>query len=217
MTVFGPRVGSYDVELAVIAALTERLPTYLDQCARLRGVDPSTTDFPIRPKQPPFARKDFGGWPDSRLPCVQVVCPGQSERSIRQEDGLYTTFWQLEVFVIVTARDHAATRLVRSVYEDALGWCLLQNKSLTSGLHTTGFAEAMDWLGESSADVPVEALDNRTLQGTVVVLTVQIPNCLNPGAGPAVFIPDAGTPPVTYPDDPHAAEVILDINVEELP
>jgi hypothetical protein len=210
MTVFGPRVGSADVEAAVIASLTARLPTYLDQMARLKGIDPATTDFPIRPKQPPFARKNFGGWPDIHLPCVQVVCPGMSDRPVRQEDGPYTTYWQVEVYVIVSARDHAATRVVRSVYEDAVGWCLMQHRSLG------GMCAGMDWLGESSADVPLDEHDNRTLQGTVIVLSVEIPNCLDPNAGPVVFIPDdTVTPPATYPDDPIAQEVDIDLGAEE--
>lgn len=216
-SVFGPRIGSLDVEQAVIAVLTERLPTYLDLMAGRRGIDVAATGFPVRPRQPPFARKDFGGWPDTRLPCVQVVSPGQSERPYRADgDGLFTTTWQVNVFIVVTARDHAATRLVRSVYEDATGMCLMQDRSLTSEAHPDGFASAMDWLGESSADVTVDEKDNRTLQGTVIVLSIEVPDTLDPLAGPAVFIPDPGVSQPTYPDDPLAEEVTVTLTPEEM-
>lgn len=207
-SVFGPRTGSYDVEQAVIMMLTERLPTYVNHCAQLHGItNPTTAGFPVRPAQPPFARKNFGGWPEHHLPSVQVVCPGMAERPVRQEDGSFTLTWQVEVFVIVSGRDHDATRLVRAVYEDALGMCIMQDRSLRSTLHPTGFAAATDWLGESSADVPVPESDNRTLQGTVVVLSVMVENCLDADAGPAIFIPDDGTPPHEYPDDPLSEDV----------
>lgn len=204
MSVFGPRVGSYDVEQAVITTLTERLPTHVDRCARRKGIDPVATDFPIRTAGPITATKDFRDWPEDRLPHVQVVCPGMSDRPVRDVEG-YRAFWEIHVFVVVSARDRAATRRMRSVWEDAVGECLLQHRSLG------GIATALDWLGESSADVPIDSDEDRTLQGTVLVCAAEIPDVLDPTAGPAVFIPDTGTgTPPTYPDDPQADTVRVD-------
>jgi hypothetical protein len=210
MSVFGPRIGSYDVEQAVVALLRARLPTYVDHCARLKGIDPDVTGFPIRPRSL-ITAKDFRDWPEARLPCVQVVCPGMADQPVRDTDG-YRASWQVNVFVVVSARDRPATRQLRSVWEDAIGWCVMQNRSLG------GIATAVDWLGESSSDVPIEDGDERTLQGTVCVFSVEIPDVLDPNAGPAIFIPDpgSGTPPV-YPDDPQATQVVVDYTPEELP
>jgi hypothetical protein len=121
--------------------------------------------------------------------------------------------WQLNVFCIVSARDHAAARIVRSVYEDAIGWCLMQNRGLRSLLHPDGFTRGMNMLGESSADIDVDDHDNRTLQGTVIVVEVEVSDCLDVNAGPAIFIPDPGDPLPTYPDDPDAETVVLDETV----
>lgn len=214
-TPFGQRVGSYDVEQAIITVLHERLPTYVQRCAITRyGTLPA--NFPIRPAQPPFARKAFRDWPEAHLPCVQVACPGMAAQPERRDEGRYTTWWEVNVFVVVSARDHAATRLVRSVYEDAVGWCLLQRRSLKSVLNPDGFASGMDWLGESSADAPIEDEDERTLQGAVCVLVVEVPNCLDPTAGPVVLIPDTGAPPAVHPDDPLVEDTIVEITPEPL-
>lgn len=209
MSVFGPRVGSYDVEQAAISVLTQRLPTYVDHCARLKGIDPDADGFPIRPRSKIVAVKDFRDWPEQRLPYVQVTVPGMADRPVRDTDG-YRVFWEINVFVVVSGRDRTATRTMRSVWEDAIGWCLLQNRSLG------GIAAALDWLGESSADVPIDAQDARTLQGTVLVAAVEIPGVLDPNAGPAIFIPDPGTgTPPGYPDDPQATDVVVDYTPEE--
>jgi len=208
-SVFGPRIGSFDLEQAVIRLLTERLATYVDHCARLKNINPDTTGFPIRPRSKILAVKDFKDWPEQRLPYVQVTVPGMADRPIRDTDG-YRAFWEINVFVVVSARDRTATRLARSIWEDAIGWCLLQNRSLG------GIATAFDWLGESSADVPIDTEDARTLQGAVLVGAAEIPAVLDPNAGPAVFIPDPGTgTPPTYPDDPEATDVVVDYTPKE--
>lgn len=210
-SVFGPRIGSYDVEQAVITTLTERLATHVDRCARRKAIDPDTTNFPIRPGSPITATKDFRDWPEGLLPFVQVVCPGMADRPVRDVEG-YRAFWEINVFVVVSARDRAATRRMRSVWEDAIGECLLQHRSLG------GIATSLDWLGESSSDVPIDSSDERTLQGTVLVCAAEIPDVLDPNAGPAVFIPDPGTgTPPTYPDDPEATDVVVDYTPEGAP
>lgn len=207
-SVFGPRVGSWDVEQAVVAVLNQRLATYVDKCARLKGIDPAADGFAIRPKTPITTTKDFTDWPEERVPFVQVVCPGMADRPIRDVEG-YRAFWEINVFVVVSARDRAATRKARSVWEDAIGWCLNQNRSLG------GIATALDWLGESSADVPIDSSEERTLQGAVLVCSVEVPDVLDPNAGPAVFIPDPGTgTPPGYPDDPEATDVVVDYTPE---
>lgn len=212
--VFGPIVGSYDVEQAALAVLEEWLPTYLARVAEERGVDPS--EIP-RPRSV-FQTKEFEGWPEDRLPCVQVVSPGQAQPPQGDEGGM-RAWWQMNIFCVVKGRDRAATRMLRSIYEDAIPWCLMQHQGLG------GIAAGLKWLGAGAGDVTiVDQRDERTLQGAVNVFTVEVERILDPIAGPAApdpLPPVDGSNPRTldglpaYPDDPDAETV--DVTVTPLP
>lgn len=201
--VFGPIIGSYDVEQAVLAVLEEWLPTYLAEVARVRGIDQSIVPRPRSMIQ----AKEFEGWPEDRLPCVQVVSPGLAERPERSPEG-YAAWWQINVFCVVHGRDKPATRRLRGIYEDAITACLMQRPGLG------GLATGMQWLGGGAGDVPIDERDTRTLAGAVTVMAVQVDSVLDPTLGPAQPdpLPAAGGSNAktldglpAYPDDPTVA------------
>lgn len=202
--IFGPLVGGWEVSGAVIATLSERLPTYTQEVARRRGVEPSVVGLPIRTPQPIARRKTFAGWPKTVLPYVQVTSPGTLDAPVRQDNGLYVCTFQVDVFVVIAARDHDSTAFAVSVWGDAIVWTIMQRRTLG------GLATSVDWLGTGTDDVPLPDDSERTLQGSVAVFSVEVPDCLDPIAGPAVFIPDDGSPPPDYADDPIVTDVQID-------
>lgn len=205
----GPLVDSYDIEAAVLTTLRERLPTHVDAVAHIRGLDPAEVGLPIRPRTL-CRRKAFSGFPKTSLPLVEVTSPGQAQPSIRSADGLYLTFWQIEVFSVVAARDYESTRLLRAIWEPAIYRCIMQSQTLG------GLAMAVDWLGQGSDDVDLPDDSERTLQGAVSVFMVSVPGCLDPFAGPVEFIPDDGSGvPGEY--DPAVTADTVSIELEILP
>ena len=196
---FGPRVGSYHVEAAVLTVLRERLPTYVDASARLLGIDPEADGLAIRPPPGSLCRRaSFAGFPRASLPLVEVVA-GEAGPAEKGAGGLLVQVWAVNVVVYVVARDFEATRRVRAAWELAIPWCIMQRQTLG------GLAIAVDLIGEG-ADDNVGGNDDaqRTLQGAEAMFAVTVPNVLDPLAGPAVFIPDPGSgdpaeydPPVT--------------------
>ncbi len=189
---FGPLVDSYDVEAAVLATLSARLPTHVDAVSHYRGVDPAEhadEGFVIRPRTL-CRRKDFSGFPKLRLPLVEVASPGMAREPAQGPNGVLTAFWQVDIYSVVAARDYESTRLLRAIWSGGIARCIGQSRTL-GGLATT-----IDILGESTADVDLPDDSERTLQATVLVLVVEAPGYMDPLAGPAVFIPteDPDTP-----------------------
>jgi hypothetical protein len=205
-SIFGSIIGSADVEAAIFTALSERLPTYVDFVARHRGINPATTGFLIRPKSMVLDVSDDEEWPESRLPHVHIECPGENAAPVLEEIG-YRTSWDAYVQVVVSARDHAATRVQRGIWGDAVRMCRAQYRSLG------GFAEGLD-LGPQRSDGMTT--NGRTIQAVINAFSVRVAGCLDPHAGPVVFIPDAGDPPATYPDDPLVQESIVELDPQEL-
>lgn len=203
--VFGPIIGSWNAEQAMLTTLRERLPTYVDHIARhLRDIDPDVERFPIRPRTT-AVHKQFAKWPSDRLPYVQVTSPGEAATPVREDEGLYTRWFEIDVIVVVGADALEDTRMLRSVWEDAVVACVMQHRSLG------GFAISTDLGPQRTADVPLDVNDERTLQATLTPFVVEVTGTLDPTAGPAVFIPDPGDgTPDPYPDDPEAEEVIVD-------
>jgi hypothetical protein len=204
---FGARIGSYEVEGAFITRLEERLATYVKTIALRRDIDagdlydgigPRNGKLPIRPRHI-VRRQTFFGWPENDLPFVQVVASDGSPE--QGDEGLYRLTWTVNVFCVVSGRDHEATRLLRSIYEDAIPWAIMQGRTLG------GFASALYWIGDASDDVPLNNDRTRTLQGSVSVFSVVVDGCLDPHAGPAVFFPDDGTDPDEYAEDVVVEEV----------
>ncbi|MCA1571703.1 MAG: hypothetical protein LC798_15595 [Chloroflexi bacterium] len=209
--IFGPNSGAWEAAGAVIATLTQRLPTYTQELALRRGVDPAKVDtpggLPIRTPLPIARRKTFAGWPKTALPFIQVTSPGTAEAPRRDDLGVYTCTFQIEVFVVCAARDHNSTAFLTALWGDAIVWTIMQRRTLG------GIATSVDWLGSATDDVPLPDDSERTLQGFVAVFAVEVPGCLDPLAGPSEWIPDNGEPPVTYPPD----VIVTDVRVEFQP
>jgi hypothetical protein len=205
---FGPLVDSYDVEGAVLLTLAERLPTHVDAVAQYRGVDPEAVGMPIRPRTL-CRRKDFSGFPKLRLPIIEVTSPGMAREPVRGPGGVYTAFWQIDVYSIVAARDYESTRLLRAIWSAGISRCIMQSRTLG------GLATSVDMLGESTADVDLPDESERTLQATVAVFVVEAPGYVDPLAGPAVFIPDDGDVPSEY--DPAVSAESVTIDLEPMP
>jgi hypothetical protein len=204
MAKVGVRVGSYDVENAVATQLRDRLPIYLAAATRRHGVNPAQTGFARMLTPRVDVHKDFEGWPEQNLPHIRVVSPGMSQAPIRSIRGSYTTFWTINVFGVVSARDLPSTRRLRSIFEYAVPWTLLQQPSLG------GVATNIVWLGESAGNVPIPPVDDRTLQGFVQVFDIEIDNCLQPNEAPLAA--EFSQPPLTVLGDwPTVSSVVLNL------
>lgn len=171
----------------MLTTLRERLPTYVDACARKVGIDPATAEgFRIRPKHL-CRRAPFAGFPKTELPLVEVVS-GEAGPAEKGANGLLMQTWAVNVVCYVAARDYEATRRLRAAWEMAIPMCVMQRQTLG------GLAMAIDLVGEG-VDDNVDPDAHRTLQGYEVIFAVTVPNVLDPLAGPTTFIPDD-------PDDP---------------
>lgn len=205
----GPRTSAYQVEDAILITLRERLPTYVDHCARLVGIDPASDGFRIRPKTL-CRRAPFNGFPKAELPLVEVVS-GEAGPAERGAGGLLVQTWAVNVVVYVAARDYEATRRVRAAWEMAIPMCVMQRQTLG------GIAMAIDLIGEG-VDDNVDADAHRTLQGYEAVFAVTVPNVLDPLAGPVTFIPDDPEDP-DFPGeyDPGVTPESVTIELEPMP
>lgn len=192
----------------MLTILRERLPTYVDACANLLGIDPVADGLAIRPKTL-CRRAPFTGFPKSALPLVEVVA-GEAGPAEKGHDQILMQTWAVNVVVYVAARDYESTRRLRAAWEMAIPLCIMQSQTLG------GIAMAIDLIGEG-VDDNVDGEAQRTLQGAESIYAVTIPNVLDPNAGPLVFLPDDGDPPGEYDPAVSATSVTIDLDLEPMP
>ncbi len=192
-----------------MTVLRERLPTYVDAAARLLDIDPDNEpEFTIRPKTL-SRRSPFTGFPKTALPLVQVEYTGLARPPEKGNGGLLTMFFGFDLICYVASRDYEATRRLRAAWEIGIPWCMWQSQRLG------GIAMAVDQTDEApDLNIPDDA--QRTLQGASSAWVATVPNCLDPLAGPAVFIPDDGSGvPGEY--DPPVIPESVTIELEPMP
>lgn len=190
MSTFGPLTPSTAVERAVTATLKKWIVTYLAEVERQEGLDPRAVPQPVgwaTFADDATARK----WPETQMPAIVVMCPGQTEPPRADGDGTYTTRWAVVVAAICRGRPGIAggveeARHVAQMYATAISGCLLAKGSLG------GFAEGVDWEDESNDEVAHEKV--RTLAASRSVFTVEVDGMRRRGGGP-----------LEPPEDPYAA------------
>lgn len=170
MSVFGDLYGGDQVDAAVIANLTEWMPTYLKEVARQRSISET-----LEPPRSIVAVSEFDRWPEEQLPSIVIVNPGMAD-SPRNEGGSYSARWELGIYISVAAATQGETRRNSQLYIAAARGCLMHRRSLTAGM------KGIDWDGESYTAIAVDK--RRSLAGASANFTVERENVLTVGAGP---------------------------------
>lgn len=199
--VYGDILDSDLIEGWVEAHLKSRMPEYLAEVSRQRGLDKS-----IQKPRSYVRSADVNKMPEDQLPSIVIVCPGLAERPLMEGDGKYRARFSLGLACITTGRNRKVTNRVSKMYAAAARAAVLQHGSL-------GRDEVMgvDWQDESYDDLPFD--DVRTLGIATVLFRVEVRGVLDTGGGLPEPPDDPEDPPEGYPP---TEEVIIAIDQQEV-
>jgi hypothetical protein len=116
----GPVVLSDDVDMAVLAALREWMPTYLNPMSE----KVPTNKLLPRPRTYTNTVENTE-WLDHQLPAV-VVETSQAIATVGGSDSHYSVDWRTAVSVIVRGRNPSGTRRLASIFIGATTLCVIQ-------------------------------------------------------------------------------------------
>lgn len=195
--VFGPSIGKLEVQDAVVAHLSDWMPTYLGREVRKHSLDalPAIRRY--------VNRLSFAKWPEDQLPLVIVNVPGIVKGStVNEGDGSVSKAYRLELGVLVSGRDEEATRKLIGYYGVSLHDAVLQHQSLG------GFAEFTDLVDEDYGAFAAAKGEERTRGSVGFEFTVGVRNVLNRFAGPSEPLEEPEEEPGDRPTvETHEVEV----------
>lgn len=206
MTPFG-RIVSFDqVEREVAAQLSTWMPTYVAELERQRGLAPGYFEGDLEY----VAASDFGRFSEDRLPCVVIVCPGLTDRPVRDGDGVYRCTFAVLVGIFASALDRDTSDEAAKAYGACIRTIMVQRPRVGE-LDAGG----VKWVGERYDDV--DADDTRTLAGGAVSFTIEVDDVASTFAGPMTPLEGPAATPATdpytpLPDDPTATTWTLDVH-----
>lgn len=194
---FGPIVDAVSVEESVKDHLKNWMPTYLAELERRLDIDPGTlpqvrswTTTPRAPEK----------WTDDGLPAVLVVSPGEARDPRVQGDGRVSTFPNIGIAVIVSARTPEETDAFAKRYFAELRRIMYQHSSIG------GIAEGVAGGAADYDQIPNES--RRTLASGYGVFVVEIPEALNARMG----LSEPPDDPYDVPDLPTVEETDLEVS-----
>lgn len=176
---FGRIIDANAVETAVRDTLERWLPTYIAELERqYPKVGASGWEVGELNTQVWYhAAHQFDRFREDNLPAIIVICPGLTDRPVRDADGIHLCTFGLAVGVVAGAIDREETDAAVKAYGAAVRACLLQQSSLGA----LG-ADGITWLGETYDELPFE--DSRSLVGGRLTFTVQVDDVVTKLAGP---------------------------------
>jgi hypothetical protein len=211
--VFGPQIGAYEVEDAVVGLLQRWLITYVRELERRAGMTPGTLP-PIRSWR---VSGEVGLMPEDQRPAVVVSCRGAlvERRGGGASSHGQTWRWAVEVGVqSVTKSVKRANgagpqpRLVSQMYCTAARGILVQQRD------ELGLLGMIDVVGETYNEL--ESTTDRSTHLAAVQCTVEIPNVVEWSRGPhEPYQSPEGEPDPPAPDSPEWPPVdTLDVDVQ---
>lgn len=171
MTIFGPLFGGDEIDSALIASLQTRMPAYLKEVVRQRGLE-----IALEEPNSISAVSEFERWPEEQLPSIVIVNPGTVETPQKDGAGTYRARWEIEICVCVGGPNQPETRRNSQLYITAVRGAIMQRRSLGAGM------KGVDWGGESYELIPSEK--RRTLAGAKASFVVEREDVVTIGAGP---------------------------------
>lgn len=200
--IFGPLVTGTDLEDAVVATLKLWVAEYLAWAERATGRAQGSLPSPRAWVTSATAER----WPEETPPCVLVLSTGTTEAPIMEGDGSYRAKYDLGVAIVTSANTEGATLELAKLYTAVFERILLQHRSLG------GFANAVEWQGDSWDKMPANPKRRRHLAYGSAEFMVEVSDVLNARTGPAVPRVD---PTPAEPDDPTITQATVVLNPEE--
>jgi hypothetical protein len=215
--VFGPAIGGWMVDDAIVSILDMWLPDYLHEVAR--RANPFEPDFkelpPVRSKRIATSMHAF---PEDQQPAIIIVNNGcdelpQMATADPQMGKARSAVWEYDIGIHIRAkgtRVGASPRGIRKawMYALAVRMCLTQQRDLEGN----GIIAWADWKNERPVDLDGEV--ERTTALVVTTFNVTVPNVVAWGTGPLTpgWPPTEGDPPQQSPEWPTALHAVdLDI------
>lgn len=173
--IFGPLIGTWNVEQATIATLREWMPTYLAEVERQNGLTNKALGRPISP-QGYYGGLDFQSELPGKPPAVIVTV--EPEGNPEATAMGYTQAYRISVGCIVYGSTEEEARMHASLY--GVATMLLAQKGSLGGLAEDlimGGAPSLEW-------VDPEASERRLIR-SVATFTGYVSDIVRRGVGPA--------------------------------
>jgi hypothetical protein len=194
------------LEEAIIAHLSAWMPVYLRELEIQRGW-PNGKHLPNARSFTVFSRLDH--FDEQQLPAVVVSSPGLASAPKMEGSGSYTAIWNVNIAVIVSAKDQASTNTLAKIYAAAVRSIMVQKPSISEfAVHNVWTNESYDDLGSSDGE--------RTFAVGVGEFAVMVENVVNKMGGPRTYPFIEPPDPETQPGSqwPDAQEVIVEVEKE---
>lgn len=174
---YGPLVSNKQIENRIIGALTDWMPYYLGEMARLDGYAPGELIVP----EGYVRASEFDKWPEDALP-VLLVMAAATDKVRKGQDGEHEAGWTVGIAPVVKDQSAGASRDLAGTYAAAIRGAIVQHKRLRSTAYPDGIDGSVEWLGEAYTDLAFDS--TRTLGTARVIFSVTINNAVTATGGP---------------------------------
>lgn len=190
-TVFGTMIGRRQVEAAVLAHLTNWMPTYIAEVERQNDWDPGHLPA-IRNYT--TVSSGFEKWTEDQFPTVLTMSTGLASKPKPKGDGKVHAEWAVGIASITEGgggNPSADAKETAGAYFTAIRGLMLQHPSLGD------FAEGVTWVDERYDNVPSES--ERTLATAYGMFSVEVAQAVDRRAGILVPLDNPYAEPDPWP------------------
>lgn len=219
---FGPSIGPYDLELAVLTNLRNFTETYLYDAERQRGLKEGWIPRP-------GAEDSYEGGLDSlsiqqdELPTIVVIVNPNGAPELSNDAG-YGQWYDVTVEAVVMEQDEHRSRQVAGYYGAAIQGAMIQGQVILPGLADADHPDGLALRVRMSASPDTKWVDESIRREQVNSSTYQIyvPTLVLEYAGPDVPTPRdsplrGDSPAEPWADWPEATDVDITVEAQPIP